>query len=198
MGDRDVGSGGERVDVLAHQARGVAPVGHVVQRAALHEHDRPGEVETACDLGVLQQLGGARHVGLDEVRVLVLLEQRLAVSTADGVDVDVHHARLGVVVLRHLVGVLGSGKAAAQVEELVDAHPVGEIADHSHQPAPVHPAHVALTRCGRPDSLPDLPVDVEVVLATEAGVIHTRDRRSGGIQCRRRQRSVPHAATPPR
>lgn len=186
MRDRDVGPGRERIDVPAHDPCRIELVVDVVQDAAQDQRQRAGEIEVRGDLRVSQQSVGLGQVRGHEMRVRVALEQDAAVDVAHRVVVDVHHARVGILLLRDLVGVADGRQSGADIEELVDAGGTGQVAHHAMQPAAIHPGHITLPRRDFGDLVAHVAIDLVIVLATEGGVVDSGDARACRVHAYRR------------
>ena len=179
---------------------GVVLVGNEVQHGH-HEHgDRLVEIEQGLHPRVGQDRIGVTQVLLDNGGVGVAAQDVLAMGDRDGIDVHIYHFRIRRGLLRHLVDIAEGRDAGAEIQELTDSFvdeeaygPMQKRSIDLHDQRSVGNQSGHLTR--------DLPVDGEVMAATEPVVVDARGTGPVDIDAFRRPARPIHPALrcqPPR
>ncbi len=194
-GDREVAAGRHRVAELGRDPVRVVVVLDVVQHREQQQADRPVEVDQPRDRGVGQDVGRIADVGVDDVGVHGVAEQRLAVRVDDRVVVDVDDVHARVDLVRDLADVARRGQPGPDVDQLGDAHLADQVAHHPAQERAI--VLGGQRRLGRELHRParELPVGREVVLAADEVVVHPGDVRLRNVDIRQRLPIVPGAAS---
>ncbi len=187
VGDDHVGTGRKARDVLLHDRSAASAPGRRSGagspfwiRAIGSSKSRNERIAGSARM----ELGAKMSPGAEH-RLLVVLEQRLAVRDDARVVVHVDDTGLGVDPLHDLVGVLRGRQPGTAVEVLRDAALRGEEAQRPDQEVAVlHREQLRLRRDGL-DPVDRLPVDLVVVLAAEGVVVHPGDARLGRVDVAR-------------
>ncbi|OLT34374.1 hypothetical protein BJF79_07335 [Actinomadura sp. CNU-125] len=167
MGDDQVAAGCEPGDQTGDGGAYPAVVDEVAQHPQHQQPDRLGEVQGAGRLG--EDGAGVAGVGGHDVdgAAAPAGEHGAGVGQDERVVVDVHHARIRGDALGDLVGVVDGRQADADVEELPDPLPSGEVVDGAVEER----AGVACGVDDLGDELGDqctgVPVGLVVVLAAQ-------------------------------
>ncbi len=112
------------------------------------------------------------EIAADRVRVRIAAQQAAALLHRDRVDVDIHHPRRGLNLLRHLVHIAQSRDPRADVQELGDVLLLDQPSHRPPQVGTIRPGHQVRVRELLLDLMPERPVDGEVVHAAQRIVVH--------------------------
>jgi len=152
-----------------------------VQECEQRDRNRLGEVQQSGGLG--EDVVGVADIGVDVLGGAFpgAGEQRAGVGKDDRVLVDVDDPGLGRDGLGDLVGVACGGDVGADVEELPDACPAGEVADGAAEERPVGLGAEGYVRPDLDRCVGGGPVGGVVVLTAELVIVHTLD--AAGMVC---------------